>query len=56
MSGFSVHLNKIERTRIMYYRTMIKCFDIMKKTGKGRDINSILNNTEFEKKKKKTQN
>lgn len=27
-----------------------KCFDIMKKTVEGRDINSILNNTDFEKK------
>lgn len=49
MSGFSVHLNKIERTRITYYRTVIICFDIMKKTGEGRDINSILNNTDLKK-------
>lgn len=49
MSGFSVHLNKIERTRITYYRTMIKYFDIMKITGEGRDIKSIIN-TDFEKK------
>lgn len=52
MFGFSVHLKKRERTRITYYRTMIKSFGIMKKTGEGRDINSIglLNNTGFEKK------